>query len=57
MLFDLLHVLPVAICSANVKESTAILLSETVLSSIAKLHEDRQHQIILQSVGSESEPR
>ena len=55
MLFDLLHVLPVAIRSANVEESTAILLSETVLSSITKLREDRQHQIILQSVGGESE--
>jgi nuclear pore complex protein Nup205 len=31
------------------------LLSETVLSSITKLREDRQHQIILQSVGDESE--
>ena len=57
MLFDLLHVLPVAIRSAYVEESTAILLSETALSSITKLREDRQHQIILQSVGSESEPR
>ena len=55
MLFDLLHVLPVAIRSANVEESTAVLLSETVLSSITKLREDRQHQIILQSVGGESE--
>ena len=55
MLFDLLHVLPVGIRSANVEESTAILLSETVLSSITKLREDRQHQIILQSVGGESE--
>ena len=55
MLFDLLHVLPVAIRSPNVEESTAILLSETVLSSITKLREDRQHQIILQSVGGESE--
>ena len=55
MLFDLLHVLPVAIRSPNIEESTAILLSETVLSSITKLREDRQHQIILQSVGGESE--
>jgi nuclear pore complex protein Nup205 len=55
MLFDLLHVLPVAIRSANVEESTAVLLSETVLSSITKLREDRQHQVILQSVGGESE--
>ena len=46
MLFDLLHVLPVAIRSAYVEESTAILLSETALSSITKLREDRQHQII-----------
>ena len=36
MLFDLLHVLPVVIRSANVEESTqvAIFLSETVLSSL-----------------------
>ena len=44
-----------AICSANVEESIAILLSEVVFSSIAKLREDRQHQIILQPVGGESE--
>ena len=55
MLFDLLRVLPAAIRSANVEESTAVLLSETVLSSITKLREDRQHQVILQSVGGESE--
>jgi nuclear pore complex protein Nup205 len=53
-LLDLLHVLPVAIRSANVEETTSILLSETVLSSITKLREDRQHQIILRSVGGES---
>ncbi|KAF8154003.1 nucleoporin Nup186/Nup192/Nup205 [Crassisporium funariophilum] len=55
MLFDLLHVLPSAIRSANIEESTAVLLSETVLSSITKLREDRQQQVILQSVGGDSE--
>ncbi|KAJ3509906.1 hypothetical protein NLJ89_g4967 [Agrocybe chaxingu] len=55
MLFDLLHVLPAAIRSGNIEESTAILLSETVLSSITKLREDRRHQVILQSMGGDSE--
>ncbi|CAA7262620.1 unnamed protein product [Cyclocybe aegerita] len=55
MLFDLLHVLPAAIRSSNIEESTAILLSETVLSSITKLREDRRHQVILQSMGGDSE--
>ncbi|KAH9477078.1 Nuclear pore complex protein Nup205 [Psilocybe cubensis] len=55
MLFDLLHVLPAAIRSSNIEESTAVLLSETILSSITKLREDRQHQLILQSLGSDSE--
>ncbi|KAF8970600.1 nucleoporin Nup186/Nup192/Nup205 [Flammula alnicola] len=55
MLFDLLHVLPAAIRSGNIEESTAILLSETILSSITKLREDRQHQLILQSMGGDYE--
>ncbi|TFK37612.1 nucleoporin Nup186/Nup192/Nup205 [Crucibulum laeve] len=55
MLFDLLHVLPEAIRSGNLEESTSVLLSETVLSSITKLREDRRHQIILQSVGGDAE--
>ncbi|PPQ70405.1 hypothetical protein CVT25_000888 [Psilocybe cyanescens] len=55
MLFDLLHVLPAAIRSSNIEESTAVLLSETILSSITKLREDRRHQLILQSLGSDSE--
>ncbi|KAF9477995.1 hypothetical protein BDN70DRAFT_880524 [Pholiota conissans] len=55
MLFDLLHVLPAALRSGNIEESTAILLSETILSTITKLREDRQHQVILQSIGGNSE--
>ena len=55
MLFDLLHVLPSAIRSSIIEESTAILLSETILTSITKLREDRQHQLILQSMGRDSE--
>lgn len=51
MLFDLLHVLPAAIQSANIEESTAVLLSEAVLSSITKLREDRRQQIVIQSAG------
>ncbi|KAF9529076.1 nucleoporin Nup186/Nup192/Nup205 [Crepidotus variabilis] len=53
MLFDLLHVLPAAIRSSSVEESTCTLLSEAVLSSITKLREDRQHQMILQSMGAD----
>ncbi|KAF9445985.1 hypothetical protein P691DRAFT_777187 [Macrolepiota fuliginosa MF-IS2] len=55
MLFDLLHALPPAIRSNNVNENVSVLLAETVLSSITKLREDRQHQIILQSVGGNAE--
>ncbi|KAF9556462.1 hypothetical protein CPC08DRAFT_641486 [Agrocybe pediades] len=55
MLFDLLHVLPSAIRSSVIEESTAVLLSETILTSITKLREDRQHQLILQSMGRDSE--
>ncbi|PPQ71980.1 hypothetical protein CVT26_007136 [Gymnopilus dilepis] len=55
MLFDLLHVLPAALRSTNIEESTAVLLSETLLSSITKLREDRQQQLILQSMGGDSE--
>ncbi|KAJ8075003.1 hypothetical protein PM082_019330 [Marasmius tenuissimus] len=53
MLFDVLHVLPPIITSGNVDESTAVLLSEVILSSITKLREDRRHQIILQSAGGD----
>ncbi|KAL0579383.1 hypothetical protein V5O48_002608 [Marasmius crinis-equi] len=53
MLFDVLHVLPPIINSGNVDESTAVLLSEVILSSITKLREDRRHQIILQSAGGD----
>ncbi|KAJ3879118.1 nucleoporin Nup186/Nup192/Nup205 [Lentinula edodes] len=53
MLFDILHVLPPIIKSEDIHESTAVLLSEVVLSSITKLYEDRRHQIILQSAGGD----
>ncbi|EAU87534.1 hypothetical protein CC1G_11206 [Coprinopsis cinerea okayama7 len=53
MLFDLLHVLPPAIRSPNIEEPTAVLLSETTLSLITKLREDRRHQLVLQSGGVE----
>ncbi|KAF8064189.1 nucleoporin Nup186/Nup192/Nup205 [Lyophyllum atratum] len=55
MLFDLLHVLPTAIRSPDVEESTAVLLSEAVLSSITKLREDRRQQLIAQSAGGNAE--
>ncbi|KAF5381906.1 hypothetical protein D9757_007577 [Collybiopsis confluens] len=53
MLFDILHVLPPIIKSEDLHQSTAVLLSEVVLSSITKLCEDRQHQVILQSAGGD----
>ncbi|KAJ4481027.1 nucleoporin Nup186/Nup192/Nup205 [Lentinula aciculospora] len=53
MLFDILHVLPPIIKSEDIHESTAVLLSEVILSSITKLSEDRRHQIILQSAGGD----
>lgn len=55
MLFDLLHVLPSIIRSADVQESTAVLLSEAVLSSITKLREDRAQQIVIQSAGGDAD--
>jgi nuclear pore complex protein Nup205 len=55
MLFDLLHAMPVIIRSADVQESTAVLLSEAVLSSITKLREDRSQQIIIQSAGGDAD--
>ncbi|KAI8972576.1 nucleoporin Nup186/Nup192/Nup205 [Trametes punicea] len=55
MLFDLLHVLPNSLRSPNIQESTAVLLAETILSTITKLREDRRHQVLLQSAGGESE--
>ncbi|KIJ60466.1 hypothetical protein HYDPIDRAFT_98637 [Hydnomerulius pinastri MD-312] len=54
MLFDLLHVLP-GIVHSDVQESTAVLLSEAILSSITKLREDRRHQVMLQSAGGDAE--
>ncbi|KAJ7584798.1 nucleoporin Nup186/Nup192/Nup205 [Mycena floridula] len=47
MLFDLLHVLPPIIASPDLHESTAILISEAVLSCITKLREDRRDQFLV----------
>lgn len=55
MLFDLLHVLPNSLGSANIQESTAVLLSETILSTITKLREDRRHQVLMQTAGGDVE--
>ncbi|KAI0830134.1 nucleoporin Nup186/Nup192/Nup205 [Trametes gibbosa] len=55
MLFDLLHVLPSSLRSSSLQESTAVLLSETILSTITKLREDRRHQVLLQSAGGEAD--
>lgn len=55
MLFDLLHVLPPIIHSSDIQDSTAVLISEVILSSITKLREDRQHQVIIQSAGGDSD--
>lgn len=55
MLFDLLHVLPGIIRSPDVQESSAVLLSEAVLSSITKLREDRNQQIVIQSAGGDAD--
>lgn len=54
MLFDILHVLPTIIRSADIQERTAVLLSEAVLSSITKLREDRSQQVIIQSAGGDA---
>jgi nuclear pore complex protein Nup205 len=55
MLFDLLHVLPGTIRSKNIQESTATLLSETTLSLMTKLRENRRHQSIIQSAVGNAE--
>jgi len=49
MLFELLHVVPIVLSSTEVDESTAILLSEVILSCITKLREDRRHRLLLQA--------
>ncbi|KAF6749589.1 nucleoporin Nup186/Nup192/Nup205 [Ephemerocybe angulata] len=54
MLFDLLHVLPSAIRTPTIEESTSILLSETTLTLITKLREDRRYQLVLQSSAEEA---
>ncbi|KAG9073412.1 hypothetical protein FS749_015253, partial [Ceratobasidium sp. UAMH 11750] len=48
ILFDVLLALPSVVLSAE--PSTAVLLCETLLSLVAKLRDDRHHQIVLQSI-------
>ncbi|KAG9119549.1 hypothetical protein FRC07_005386 [Ceratobasidium sp. 392] len=48
ILFDVLLALPPVVFSAE--PSTAVLLCETLLSLVAKLRDDRHHQIVLQSI-------
>ncbi|KAK7055118.1 nucleoporin Nup186/Nup192/Nup205 [Favolaschia claudopus] len=55
MLFDLLHVLPTILRSDSIRESTAVLLSEAVLSAVTKLREDRRHQILVQSASGDAD--
>ncbi|KAJ7830504.1 nucleoporin Nup186/Nup192/Nup205 [Mycena olivaceomarginata] len=55
MLFDLLHVLPTILRSEDIQESTAVLLSEGVLSAVTKLREDRRHQVLVQSAHGDAD--
>ncbi|KII84114.1 hypothetical protein PLICRDRAFT_702060 [Plicaturopsis crispa FD-325 SS-3] len=55
MLFDLLHVLPTTIRTSPMQDSTAVLLSEVILSSVTKLREDRRHQVVVQASGGDAE--
>lgn len=55
MLFDLLHVLPTILRSEDIQESTAVLLSEGVLSAVTKLREDRRHQVLVQSANGDAD--
>ncbi|KAJ6526561.1 nucleoporin Nup186/Nup192/Nup205 [Mycena vulgaris] len=55
MLFDLLHVVPTILRSEDIQESTAVLLSEAVLSSVTKLREDRRHQVLVQSASGDAD--
>ncbi|KAF7373366.1 hypothetical protein MSAN_00546200 [Mycena sanguinolenta] len=55
MLFDLLHVLPTILRSEDIQESTAVLLSEGVLSAVTKLREDRRHQVLVQSASGDTD--
>ncbi|KAJ7682921.1 nucleoporin Nup186/Nup192/Nup205 [Mycena rosella] len=55
MLFDLLHVLPTILRSEDIQETTAVLLSEAVLSAVTKLREDRRHQVLVQSASGDAD--
>ncbi|EIN05826.1 hypothetical protein PUNSTDRAFT_137309 [Punctularia strigosozonata HHB-11173 SS5] len=55
ILFDLLHVLPDVLQSGNTDEGTAVLLSESILSVITKLREDRRYQLLLQAASGNLE--
>ncbi|KAJ1300573.1 hypothetical protein OPQ81_002227 [Rhizoctonia solani] len=49
VLFDVVQALPPVILAAA-EPQTAILLCETLLSLVAKLRDDRHHQVVLQSI-------
>ncbi|KAF8183807.1 nucleoporin Nup186/Nup192/Nup205 [Mycena galopus ATCC 62051] len=55
MLFDLLHVLPTILRAEDIQESTAVLLSEGVLSAVTKLREDRRHQVLVQAASGDAD--
>jgi nuclear pore complex protein Nup205 len=55
ILFDLLHVLPEALGSGSIEQGTAVLLSESILSVISKLREDRLYQLLLQAASGNVE--
>ncbi|KAH8829222.1 hypothetical protein DL96DRAFT_1597215 [Flagelloscypha sp. PMI_526] len=53
ILFELLSTIPPIITSTNTAPSTAVLLSETVLSCMAKLREDRLQKLSSEALPSE----
>ena len=48
LLFDLLHVLPIALRSSNTPDLTAGVLAEAILSALTKLREDKLLQSLIQ---------
>ena len=49
ILFDLIQIVPPAILNSSTQQSTAVMLSEVMLSLVTKLRGDRHQQLILQS--------
>ncbi|KAF8523808.1 nucleoporin Nup186/Nup192/Nup205 [Gautieria morchelliformis] len=49
ILFDLIQIVPPAICRSSTQQYTAIILSEVMLSLVTMLRGDRQQQLTLQS--------